>query len=269
MMIDTHCHLNFKAFNKDLGQVIDRATKEGVEKIVLPGAKISSSRKAADISQKYSTCYAAVGIHPHHSSEVTTFGLNTINTTLHDLAKEKEVVAIGEIGIDYHQYKDYPPISDSDKKTQTELFVSQLKIAHEVDLPVIIHCRDAHDDLFEILKSYISYKNHLLSGVCHCFGGDKNHLKQALELGLFIGFDGNCTYAENQTLRDLIEETPLHRLVLETDSPFLTPVPFRKTRNEPSYLKYIVSEVAKIHQKSRETISQITTHNALELFGFS
>lgn len=269
MYIDTHCHLNFKAFNKDLDQVIARAEDEGVEKIVLPGAKLDSSQKAIDISQKFASCYAAIGIHPHHSKELSQLGLKSIIASLTDMAKAHKVVAIGEIGIDYYQYKDYPPLSVTDKQTQKELFISQLKIAHILNLPVIIHCREAHDDLFEILDSCISYNNHTLTGVCHCFGGDKNHLKKALEFGLFIGFDGNCTYSENQALRDLVKETPLERLVIETDAPFLAPVPYRKTRNEPSYLKYIASEVAKIHQKDTETISQITAHNALGLFGFS
>lgn len=268
MLIDTHCHLNFKAFDKDLDKVIERAETAGIEKIVIPGAKIDSSRKAINISQKYNTCFAAVGIHPHHSSEVSILGLNTIHNTLHELTKEKKIVSIGEIGIDYYHYKNYPPLSEFDKKSQQELFITQLKVAQAVKLPVIIHCRQAHEDLFEILKSYISYNDYLLTGVFHCFGGNTKYLKKALELGFFVGFDGNCTYQENIILKNLIKETPLERLVLETDSPFLTPVAFRKSRNEPSYLKYIAAEIARIHGISYELLSEITFHNALKLFRF-
>lgn len=268
MLIDTHCHLNFKAFNKDLNQVIERAKQDGVEKIILPGAKIASSRKAIDISKRFESCYAAIGIHPHHSSEVASLGLDTIKTTLQDLAEEKKVIAIGEIGIDYYQYKDYPPLSETDKAIQKELFITQLKISHTLNLPVIIHCRDAHDDLFEIINSYISYNTHVLTGVFHCFGGNTHHLNKALELGFFIGFDGNCTYPENEALRELIKHTPPERLVIETDSPYLTPLPFRRSRNEPAYIVYIASEVARIHNKTIDYISEITTHNALKLFRF-
>ncbi len=260
MLIDTHAHLNFKAFNQDLDEVINRAKKSGIEKIIIPGAKIDSSKKAVKIVQNYESCFAAVGIHPHHTDEFIKLGKPKVAEELKKLINFKKVVAVGEIGLDYHEYKNYPPISEETKKYQIELLLLQMEIAQEVNLPIIFHCRDAHDDQLDILK------NLKLTGVFHCFGGEKKHLEKVLDMGFYVGFDGNITYSDSQNLQELVRLTPIDSILLETDSPFLTPDPFRGERNEPAYLTHIASLIAQIHKISLEKVSEITTQNALKLF---
>lgn len=262
MFIDTHCHLNFKAFKKDLDDVIKRAQETGVYKIIIPGAKIGSSQKAVEIAQKFSCCYASIGVHPHHASSIPIDKLRELEREIIILTKQKRVVAIGEIGLDYFQYNKYPSTIIEDKKRQNELFLTQFNIALKHNLPVIIHSRNAHDDLLEVLGSF----NKLPSGVFHCFDGTKEHLKKVLNLGFFVGFDGNITYPENSNLRELVKFTPLDRLLVETDSPFLTPLPFRGTRNEPSYIPLVAQAVAQIHKKKSNEIAEITSYNATKLF---
>ncbi|EKE22058.1 MAG: hypothetical protein ACD_7C00069G0001 [uncultured bacterium] len=271
MLIDTHCHLNFKAFKKDLDKVINDALKSGVEKIIIPGAKIKSSEEALKIAKNYPNCSAAIGIHPHHASSFFTSILysnvvkNEIKEKLSFLAKQPKVVAIGEIGLDYYQYKDCPAVSKVDKKNQKELFLQQVEIAMKCHLPVIIHCREAFDDMLNDLNHFIlKYQN--ISGVFHCFSGNKKQLKEVLNMGFYVGFDGNITYPENKHLSDLIRVIPLDRLLLETDSPFLTPLPYRGKRNKPAYIKYIASHIAKIKEQKMEKIAEITSSNATKLF---
>lgn len=264
MFIDTHCHLNFKAFKKDLNDVIERAQKAGVEKIIIPGAKLDSSQRAVEIAQENTICFAAVGIHPHHVEEYVHKGSREIDKELRMLSKINKVVAIGEIGLDYYQYKDYPPASSEIKKKQQELLEIQLDVAIRNNLPVIIHCREAQNDIIETIKQ-VKSKN--LRGIFHCFDGDKEYLDKVLALGFFVGFDGNSTYPENAHLRHLVQKTPLNRLLLETDAPYLTPVPHRHTRNEPAYLPLMASCVSEIKQKSIEEIALQTTQNANFLFG--
>lgn len=265
MLIDTHCHLNFKAFNKDLAEVIQRAEYKGVNKIIIPGAKIGSSQKAIDVARKYPSCFAAVGIHPHHSSELNRLGKDSVIRELATLIKSQKVKAIGEMGLDYYRYKGSGGITAMDKVLQMKLFLIQLDLSIKYHLPVIIHCREAFDDLLESLKDYKN-KSPGLKGVFHCFSGNSGHLKRALDLSLYVGYDGNITYEENSGLRDMVKLTPPDRLVLETDAPFLTPVPFRGTRNEPAYISSILSAVAKIHHKEEKEISAITSQNACQLF---
>ncbi len=270
MLIDTHCHLNFKAFNKDLEEVIDRAKKSGVEKIIIPGAKIDSSKKAVEITQIYDSCFAAVGIHPHHALEYTSLiysnEVKLIKDALVRLAKEKRVVAIGEIGLDYYTYKNYPPITPDGKKRQKKLLILQLKIALACQKPVIFHCREAHDDMLELLTDFQERPETRLRGVFHCFGGNKIHLKKVLDLGFLIGFDGNITYEENQKLQEMVVQTPLERLLLETDAPYLTPVPNRRQRNEPSYLPFIAEFISCLTGNSLKNITDKTQKNAESLF---
>ena len=269
MLIDTHSHLNFKAFRKDFDTVIKDAVGAGVEKIVIPGAKLNSSIRAVKIANGYPICFAAVGIHPHHVSEFQTLGKKTISERLMQLAEDKKTRAIGEIGIDYYHYKDFPPVSPEVKNLQKELFILQLDIAISVNLPVIVHCRQAHDDLFKILDEYIGSKKNKLRGVFHCFGGDGKHLQKALSYNNFyIGFDGNITYEENVKLQHLVTLTPPDRLLLETDAPFLTPVPNRGKRNEPAFLKYTADFAASLYRKNSGEIAKITSGNAVRLFKF-
>ena len=262
MLVDTHCHLNFKAFKKDTSEIIKRAEKNSICKIIIPGAKLDSSITAVKIAKKYSNCYAAVGIHPHHAKD---FSSDTYEKLL-TLAKNDKVVAIGEIGLDYHQYTNYPPVSDRNKILQEELLLIQLDVARILNLPVIFHARDSQDDLLDFLEEYIINTGYRMKGVFHCFEGNQNHLIKALTLGFYVGYDGNITYEENSRLRELIKQTPLEKLLLETDSPYLTPIPYRNNRNEPSYLVFIADKVADIHHKSILEVTMKTSQNAVSLF---
>ncbi len=272
MFIDTHAHLNFKAFNKDLEEVVNRAKEAGVEKIIIPGAKIDSSQMAVEIARKYDECFAAVGIHPHHVADSVQLGKSTVEKKLREILKkvqDDKIVAIGEIGLDYHEYKGYPPINDEVKSQQKELLILQINIAQEYNLPIIFHCRDAHDDQLELIDNHIKSTDKQITGVFHCFGGGKEHLEKVLSLDFYIGFDGNITYPENKNLHGLVRFTPIDRLLLETDSPYLTPLPYRGQRNEPAYLTHTASFVTQIHKITLEKVAEITTINALKLFRLS
>lgn len=263
MFTDTHCHLNFKAFDADLDAVIQRAKEAGVNRIIIPGAKIDSSQRAVEIAGQYEGCYAAVGIHPHHVTE--SVKIEDI-PLLRSLATNIEVVAIGEIGLDRYAYKNYPPVTEESITTQKELLRLQLALAHEHNLPVILHCRGAQQNLLTVLTQFQQEHKTHLRGVFHCFDGDEAYLRWVLSLGFYVGFDGNSTYPSNTHLRALIQQTPLDRLLLETDAPYLTPVPHRGQRNEPAYVPIIAQLVADIHNKPIEYIAQITTKNASTLF---
>ena len=265
MYIDSHCHLNFQAFDKDLNAVIDRAKKNNVGKIIIPGAKIDSSIKALHLSEKYPGLFAAVGIHPHHVSEFVEKG-NDITSELTNLVHCDKTVAVGEIGLDYYTYKNYPPITPEGKKRQKELLILQLKIALACQKPVIFHCREAHDDMLELLTDFQEKPGTRLRGVFHCFGGNKIHLKKILDLGFLIGFDGNITYEENYQLLEMVVQTPLERLLLETDAPYLAPVYHRRQRNEPSYLPFIAEFISRLTGSSLKNITGKTQKNAESLF---
>ncbi len=266
MLIDTHAHLNFKAFKKNLDEVISRAKEVGINKIIIPGAKIDSSKKAIEIAQRYDSCFAAVGIHPHHLEEFVRLGKPAVEKELQKLITNKKVVAVGEVGLDYHKHKDYPPVSEENKKQQKELLLLHIDKAQKANLPIIFHCRDAYNDQLALISKYLKSANKQVAGVFHCFGGEKKHLEALLSLGFYIGFDGNITYPENKILQDLVKFTPLDRLLLETDAPFLTPLPFRGQRNEPAYLTHTASFVSRLRKISLETLKRITTDNALKLF---
>jgi len=262
-MVDVHCHLNFHAFKKDYDDVIKKAFDAGVKKIINVGTKIDSSQKAIELSEKYDNLYAIIGVHPHHADKL---GDNWISE-LEKLAKHQKVVAIGETGIDYYRYKSNDIV---EPKLQKDVFTKQIELSLKLKLPLQIHNRHAGKDIIEILYRY---KTELLDppGMFHCMSGDIDFLKRVLDLGFYVGFDGNITYdglppGEDTLLTDLVKETPLDRIVAETDSPFLTPVPYRSRRNEPSYVIIVGQFLAKIKGVSGELIAQITTENVRRLF---
>jgi TatD DNase family protein len=266
MLIDTHCHLNFKAFKKNFDNVLWQAQVAGIKKIIVPGADITSSRKAVELARSYHHLYAAVGIHPHHVIGVKDSAIQELK----ELAQRNKVVAIGECGLDYHPYKktkyeDYK-IDKNFKKKQKEIFINQLKIAKEVKLPIIIHCREAHLD---IKKTINLKKIKGLKGVFHCFSGDKRFLKWVLAKGFYVGFDGNITYDKN--LQVIVKIVPLGKILLETDAPFLTPEPLRTKKifpNKPENVRIVADAVARLKGKSFLEVCKKTTHNAQQLFGF-
>ena len=266
MYIDTHCHLNFHAFTHDYKDVYQDAQNNDIKQIIIVGTKLSSSKRAIEISGELEGCFAAIGIHPHHLAEFETLGKETTKKKLETLVKEEKVVAIGETGIDYHEYKGYPPTTDENKQKQRELLQIHLELGVEHNLPLILHCRDAMDDMIKYLTDWTQQTNKKLTGVLHCFSGNESQLKQVLALGLYVGFDGNIGYKGNEGIQSVIAETPLDRLLLETDAPFLTPIPNRGKRNTPAYIPLIAQTIATFHNVSIDTVKQQTTYNAQTLF---
>lgn len=262
-MIDVHCHLNFHSFDKDTDQVIKKAFEDGVTKIINVGTKIDSSEKAIDLADKYENLYAIVGIHPHHADKL---GQNW-TTELENLAKQPKVVAIGECGLDYYEYKSNGIV---DPKIQKEIFIKQIELSIKLKLPLQIHNRLAGKDVVDILEGY---KSELLSppGMFHCFSGGKEHLKKVLDLGFYVGFDGNITYkgipkGEEVELSELVKYAPIERIVTETDAPFLTPEPHRGMRNLPSYVIIVGNFIAKTKGLPESAVSENTIQNANLLF---
>lgn len=263
-MIDVHCHLNFNSFEKSYDEVIKKAKKDGVKKIINVGTKIDSSQKAVELAKDYENLFAIVGIHPHHADKLE----KGWEIALEKLAKNaKKVVAIGEIGMDYYSYKSNSIV---DPKLQKDIFIKQIELAFKLKLPLQIHNRHAGKDILEILLSHNSY---LLNppGMFHCMSGDVQFLKQVLNLGFYVGFDGNITYqgfapGENTALKDLVSYAPLDRIVAETDSPFLTPEPHRGSPNIPSYVIIVAAKIAEIKGVSFSLVENQTTKNAKAIF---
>ncbi len=350
-MIDTHCHLNFHSFKKDYHGVARAAYDAGVTKIINAGAKLDSSRRAIKIAEEIPYCFAAVGIHPHHAEEYyIDSGSKGRNDKVVDVEKElsemiekdkkegKKIVAIGECGLDYHFYsvgeglttlpmgQDISPVpTEKIKKTQIELLKLHIKLAQKYSLPLIIHCREAYSDLISLLQT-TDYRLPTPS-VIHCFQGSLDALKQFLDSGFYIGYDGFITYCDknqkskipacnalrqvmagrknqnnkskfknnhnicvdpqeisdnlnisNGTMKqwnndckltkyeELVLHTPIDKLLTETDSPWLTPEPFRGKRNEPKNIKIICEKIAEIKKISIEEVNDITTKNAEKIF---
>ncbi len=264
-MIDVHCHLNFHSFEKDYDEVIKSALSKGVTRIINTGTKHDSSQWAVDLAKKYDELYAIVGVHPHHADKVE-LGENWIEE-LEKIALQDKVVGIGEIGLDYFSYQSNGVV---DPTLQKEVFDAQIELAHKLHLPLQIHNRLAGEDVIAMLKE----RKHLLEavpGMFHCFAGSKEVLKDALDMGFFIGFDGNSTYPglapkETVELRELMQLTPLERIVTETDSPYLTPVPHRGKRNMPEYVILVGKFVSEIKGVSYDQIVEQTTKNVYTIF---
>lgn len=250
MFVDTHCHLDFPEFDQDRDEVIKRARNDGIGYIVNIGSSLRGSKKSLELSKQYDFILPTVGLHPHEAD-----GFNEESEAiLKDLAQDKKVVAIGETGLDY--YKNY-----SEAKNQKVLFASLLKLAKGLGLPVVVHNRQAQEDTLKILKEAMPIR-----AVVHCFSGDENFLKDCLDLGFFISYTCNLSYKKAQRLRELAKITPLDRLMLETDAPFLPPQDLRGERNEPVYVKMLAQEIAGIKEISIEEIAGITTENANKFF---
>lgn len=249
MLIDSHCHLYMGSWAKDLDIILECAKEHGVGKIVCPGIDIKSSLRSLAIAKNYQNVYAAAGIHPHDAENAANDFINQ----LQDILAQSKIVALGEIGLDY-----YRNISDTD--TQRKVFKKQLQLAIEMDLPVIIHNRNADMDIINIIQQ-ISH----VRGVAHCFSSDLITAKILLKMGFYISFAGNLTY-KNSDLTEIAKEIPLNRLLIETDAPFLSPMPYRSKENEPSRLKYIAEKLAECRGVSYETIKLATQKNTEKLF---
>lgn len=252
MFIDTHCHLTFPDYAETQAMVIGNAKKAGVKQFVVPGVDPLSCKMAVELANKQpGTVFAAVGFHPYEAQELPDLSLlsQLIDTT---------VVAIGECGLDYHLYKDED--AKGKKTNQIRLFDEQIKLAISQNLPLTMHCRDAFDDFFTVLDS----QSTMPKGVIHCFSGGLQEVRMAKERRLVIGFDGNITFSKQ--LQRIIPEIPLDMIILETDSPYLTPVPHRGTTNEPKYIPLIAQEIARLKNCSIETVADTTTNTAHALF---
>jgi TatD DNase family protein len=272
MLIDTHAHLNFNAYKEDIDQVIKRTLENDIW-IINIGTQYETSKKAVEIARNYSQgVYATIGLHPIYSETGLVKIKNKIKEEDFDyekykeLAKSEKVVAIGEIGLDYYYKPKTKRKIDLFKEKQKEILLKQLKLAQELNLPVVFHCRMAHDELYKILISNFQFLISKLKGVMHSFVGTSEQLKKYLDLGFYIGFNGIIfKNIEGIDFEENIRKTPLDKILIETDCPYLTP-PQVRGRNEPLYLKYIVEKIAKIKKNSFEKIAKITTENAKRLF---
>ena len=266
-LIDTHAHLQFKSYDQDRVEVA-KINSEKLETIINVGTSLDASEKGIDLSKKYSNFYASIAVHPHHVDQWS----NKTYDDLKILGKNKKVVAVGEIGLDKHMYKPLGILrSDElkvypkpDLKKQATVLDNQIQLALALNKPIIFHCREAYDELYEQIRTYRGK----LGGLMHCFMGDWNQAKKFLNMNLYISFSGNITYKGNNYIREIAKKVPGARILSETDSPFLSPEPRRGKRNEPLYVKIVVSTIANLKGWSLESAAHITTKNAKELFNF-
>jgi TatD DNase family protein len=249
VLIDTHAHLEVV---ESISEVIDRAFRNGVETVIAVSSDLDSSRRTIEISNSFQAVYSAVGIHPHEASSFSESAL----AQLANFLGEKKVRAIGETGLDYHY-------SHSDRESQIISFTSHIGLSIQFDLPLIIHIREAFSDVLNILRRP-DFSN--ARGVIHCFTGDYETARGFIDLGFFISFSGIVTFKNAENVRDAATRIPLDRILIETDSPYLAPVPFRGKLNEPAYVIHVAEKIAEIRGTSYEKIAEITTINARELF---
>ncbi|MBU8908416.1 TatD family hydrolase [Desertibacillus haloalkaliphilus] len=255
MLFDTHVHLNADQFKEDASEVIERANAEGVSHMVVVGFDTETIKGAIKLAETYEFIYAAVGWHPVDAIDMTDADLEWIE----ELASHPKVVAIGEMGLDYHWDK-------SPKDVQKEVFRKQIRLAKKVNMPIIIHDREAHQDIVTILKEENAEE---VGGIMHCFGGSLEIAKQCMDMNFYISFGGPVTFKNAKKPKEVAKEIPLDRLLIETDCPFLAPHPYRGKRNEPAYVKLIAEQIAELKEVSYEQLSKQTMENAKKLFSIS
>lgn len=252
-LIDAHCHLDDEHFARDLDAVIARAADAGVAAIITAGVDVTSSRAAVALAERYEIVYAAVGIHPHHATSLSDAALEEIRA----LAQQPKVVAIGEIGLDLH-YADSAP-----REIQERSFIAHLDLADELGKPVVIHDRDAHRQVIEIIKRRRGQPR----GILHCFSGDLEIARQAIGLGYYISFAGTVTFPNARRLQAVARALPLESIVVETDAPYLSPQPRRGKCNEPANLAYIAANIAELKNIAQTVVEETTQRNCETLFG--
>ena len=251
MYFDTHAHYDDGAFDSDREELLLKLAKDDVGLIIDPGCDVLSSRKALELAEKFPFLYAAVGLHPEELDKYSPESFEEICS----MARHPRCVAIGEIGLDYYW-------DASHKEEQKALFRRQIELALELDKPVIVHDREAHGDCLEIVRDYPG-----LRGVFHCYSGSAEMAKELVKLGWYLGFDGPVTYKNARKALEVLELCPMDRMLMETDSPYLSPVPMRGKRNDSSNLKYVAEKIAQVKGISPEQAAAITLENGCRLFG--
>ncbi len=251
MLIDSHAHLEMKEFDADRQDVIDRAWRAGIECIVTVGTNLALSRKALTLARQYPNIYATIGVHPHDVAKACDKTFDELKA----LAGDPKVVAYGEIGLDYFR-------NISPREKQVEMFARQLELAQELKLPIIIHDRDAHEQTLRMVK-----ESKIRTGVFHCFSGDWAMARQCIDLGFYLSIPGVVTFDKSQTLQEVVRQAPLESLLLETDCPYLTPVPHRGKRNEPAFVVHTARKVAQIKGLAWEDAARAAANNTKRLFG--
>ena len=252
MLVDSHAHLEMPEFKKDLEEVIQRAKDSGVQYIFTVGTEKADWDQTLDISHRYSSLYAILGIHPHHAKKIDpeTYSL------LRDLCKDEKVKAVGEIGLDF--FRNLSP-----KEVQLRRFREQIGLAKELGLPIVVHDREAHQETLEILKSEGAKE---CGGIIHCFSGDYEMARACIDMGFYISIPGSITFKNAGGLREVVEKIPLDVILVETDAPFLTPEPFRGKRNEPAFVRYTAKKIAEVKKIAFDRVAEATGENALKVF---
>lgn len=253
MFIDTHAHLFYPNFNEDIEEVIKRAKDSGIDFIIVPATDLKTSYEVVELTKKYDFIYGAVGIHPHETKDWD----NSLIEKIEALAQNEKIVAIGEIGLDY--FYDFSP-----KEKQIEAFKAQVDLALKIKKPIIVHNRESNEDMMSIIRTY---QDTGLKAQFHCFNGTFEHARELIKLNHFISFTGNITFKKQDSLRELISRLSLESIMLETDSPFMTPEPYRGQRNEPSYVKLVAETMAEIHHLNIEDVARVTSYNVFRMFG--
>lgn len=247
-LIDSHSHINLDDFKKDFDDLLKK-TEENLEFIINIGYDLKTSKESVNLSKKYDFIYATVGVHPHDAITYNTL----VEEELIELSKSPKVLAIGEIGLDY--YRDHSP-----RDVQQEVFRKQLKLAVKLDKPVVIHCRDAYDDTLNILNEFKDVK-----GIMHSYSGSYEFAKRLMDR-FYFSISGPVTFKNAKNVKDMVKAMPIEKLLVETDAPYLTPMPYRGQRNEPSYVEYVASEIAIIKEMDLEDVIRITNENTKKAF---
>ena len=252
MYIDSHAHINFNRFDEDRDEVIQRAKNCGIDYILNIGIDLSTSKQSIKLAEKYELIYATVGVHPHDAGKVKPEHWQQFEKML----EHPKVVAIGEIGLDF--YRNYSP-----RDVQHKVLQRQLQLAVDTNMPIIVHTRNAWPDILSIFEGEYRGK---LAGVFHCFSGEEEHARRVLDLGFYISFTGVVTFKKSQAL-EIAKKIPLNRILLETDCPFMAPMPFRGKRCEPAYIPFIAEKIAEVRAVDEQELARQTSENVKELFG--
>lgn len=253
-LIDTHCHLNSPQFAEEVEELIHKAAEQGVRKIVIPSYDYESNLRAIEIAEQHEGVYAQVGYHPCDLNDLT----DDHYQRLYEWSKHPKVVAIGEIGLDYHWDTTTPELQD-------RMFRKQIAIAKELGRPIVIHDREAHGDILKILKEENAAQ---VGGIMHCYSGSWEMAQECMKLNFYISFGGPVTFKNGKRPQEVASKVPLERLLVETDAPYLTPEPHRGKRNEPAYVRHVAEKIAALRELSYEEIARQTTQNAEAIFRF-